>query len=150
MNNTLYTDGHGIKVTTTKLYTGKVAYRLDGVLNAYMNSIRPQLFIPIMLILLGIVCIVSGFTHLLPDKIMSSFYFLNLLITSNLLSIIGGILLILSGLLMATTARTQYAVHIVTAEGEKDPIVSQQKDYISQIVSALQQALKLKTRFQTA
>jgi hypothetical protein len=35
-------------------------------------------------------------------------------------------------------------VHIVTAEGHKEPVISKKRDYVAQIVKALQHALNWK------
>ena len=43
----------------------------------------------------------------------------------------------LLGLLILTVERERYAVRIATAEGEKNAVVSEKKEYIAQIVEAL-------------
>ena len=52
------------------------------------------------------------------------------------------------GLLIMIRMREKYAVRIFTAEGEKNVVVSQSREYISQIVDALNRAFLdlLKTR----
>jgi hypothetical protein len=50
----------------------------------------------------------------------------------------GGVALI--GLLVVAIVRERYAVRIATAEGEKNAVVSDKKEYISQIVNALNEA----------
>ena len=46
----------------------------------------------------------------------------------------------LLGLLILAIVRERYAVRIATAEGEKNAVVSDKKEYIAQIVNALDDA----------
>ena len=144
MDNVLYTDGHGIKVTTSNFFTGKTTYKMDGILNARMNLIKAHYMPGVLLMLLGIVAAICGAIHLLPDNQMQSFYIANILVTANRLAIAAGILLFIGGLLTLMAQHDKYTVHIVTAEGEKDPVISEKKDYISQIVSAIEYGLTLR------
>ena len=61
-------------------------------------------------------------------------------ITGNTLAIIIGSLLVLIGILITGLMRERYAVRIATAEGEKNVIVSSRKEYVKQIVDALNEA----------
>jgi hypothetical protein len=55
---------------------------------------------------------------------------------------IVGFIFIILGLIALVLRHKKYSVHIRTAEGEKDPLVSRKKDYVSQIVSAINTAVK--------
>jgi len=44
------------------------------------------------------------------------------------------------GLIVMVIVRERYAVRIATAEGEKNAVVSNKKEYIAQIVNALNEA----------
>ena len=147
MDNVLYTDGHGIKVTTAKFSTRSTTYRIEGILNARMNLIKAHYAPAIWLMIFGLAALVTGLLQLLPDDRLISFYIQNILVTANRLAIAVGILLLIAGIIMSSVIHDKYSVHIVTAEGEKDPIISEKKDYINQIVSALEYALKLKSGF---
>ena len=48
--------------------------------------------------------------------------------------------LALIGIIVLAIVRERYAVRIATAEGEKNAVVSDKKEYISQIVNALNEA----------
>jgi hypothetical protein len=148
MDNVLYTDGHGIKVTTSDFFTGKNNYRIDGILNARMNLIKAHYARGIWLMLFGIAAVVVGILHLLPESTMPASTIANILVTSNRIAIAAGIFLFVAGILVMAVQHNKYSVHIVTAEGEKDPIISEKKDYIHQIVSALDYALRLRSDFQ--
>ena len=58
-------------------------------------------------------------------------------VTANTVAIWTGAALALIGVLILAIVRERYAVRIATAEGEKNAVVSDKKEYISQIVDAL-------------
>jgi hypothetical protein len=144
MENTIYTDGHGIKVTTSEFVTGNTSYKIEGIINAQMNLLRAALTPAILCILLGIGGIITGAIHLYSHSSVEPFYIGNILVTVNRIVFFLGLLLLAAGLILAFTTRDKYAVHIVTAEGEKEPVVSTKKEYIREIVTAIQKALTLK------
>jgi hypothetical protein len=65
------------------------------------------------------------------------------MVSSNTLAIWVGLALVVLGILLLLAARTRYAVRIGTAEGEKNAVVSQKREYIAQIVDALHRAFDL-------
>ena len=144
MENTLYTDGHGVKVTTSEFVTGNTSYKIEGIINAYMNTLRATLTPAILFILIGLGGIITGAMHLYSNSSVEPFYIGGILVTVNRIVISGGLLLLFMGLIVAFTSRGKYAVHIVTAEGDKEPVVSTKKEYISEIVTAIQKALTFK------
>jgi hypothetical protein len=58
----------------------------------------------------------------------------------NSVMMTGGVLLLLAGLFIMLKQREKYAVRISTAEGEKDVVVSTSREYVNQIVDALNRA----------
>jgi len=144
MESTIYTDGHGVKVTNTEFITGKTAYKLEGIVNASTAIIKASLAPAVLLILLGIAGIVTGLMHLYSSAQIDSLSLGSVILTANRIAVIAGAVLLLIGFLMSISMKDKYAVHIVTAEGHKEPIVSKKKDYINQIVISLQKALKWK------
>jgi hypothetical protein len=148
MDNVLYTDGHGIKVTTVSFSTGKTTYRIDGILNAYMKLIKAHYAPAVLSIVLGLAALITGALHLIPDYLMQPLSISGTLITVHTIAVLIGALLLIIGVILIALQHDRYSVHIVTAEGEKDPIVSEKKDYVGQIVSALEYALRLRSGFQ--
>jgi hypothetical protein len=148
MDNVLYTDGHGIKVTTVNFSTGKATYRIDGILNAHMKLIRGRYAPALFAIVLGFAGIIAGALHLIPDQNMQPLSVAGMVLSLNTIAIILGAVLLAIGVIILSMQHDRYSVHIVTAEGEKDPIVSEKKDYVGQIVSALEYALRLRSGFQ--
>ncbi|HYG04251.1 MAG TPA: DUF6232 family protein, partial [Chryseosolibacter sp.] len=61
-------------------------------------------------------------------------------VTGNMLALWAGLALFLVGAIALAVSREKYAVRIVTAEGEKDAVVSTKREYVAQIVNALNRA----------
>jgi hypothetical protein len=59
---------------------------------------------------------------------------------ANSLFMIAGIIVFLTGLVIMLKLREKYAVRIATADGEKNVVVSASREYIKQIVDALNRA----------
>jgi hypothetical protein len=144
MENTLYTDGHGIKVTTSEFVTGNNSYKIAGIIDAQVNLLRAAITPVVLIILIGLAGIITGAMHLYSHSSVEPFYIGSILVTVNRIVFFTGLLLVAAGLIRAVTMRGKYAVHIVTAEGHKDPVVSTKKEYILEIVAAIQKALTLK------
>ena len=133
----IYTDGHDVKVTPHQLIVGKTEYLLAGVTAIRLVTLRGNKMPPILFILLGIAGIVVGWKQLLSGAISAG-------ITLNQLAVYAGAILFILGALWFGLVHDKYAVRITTAAGEKDAVVSTKKDYINQIVSALQEAANSK------
>ena len=146
MESIIYTDGHETKVTTSQFITGKANYLIDGIVNARMNLIKPRIAAPIMLIFLGLFGIAAGFFHLFNNLQVDSMHIGTLLLTPNRIAALIGLVLFLTGLGWLAYGKRKYAVQITTSEGEKMVIVSTQKDYVDQIVSAINKALNIRER----
>jgi hypothetical protein len=141
MDKTIYTDGQGITVTNTEFYAGSSLYSIEGIINARMLLVKAALTPIFLLLISGIAVMITGFLHLYSDALLNNFYFAGILITANRLAIMAGFVFLLYGIILSITTRDRYAVHLVTVEGEKDPVISTRKDYVYQIVLALQKAL---------
>ena len=144
MENTLYTDGHGVKVTTSEFVSGNTSYKIKGIIDAQMNLLRAAITPVVLLILIGLGGILTGAMHLYSNSSVEPFYIGSIPVTVNRIVFLGGLLLVAAGLTRGVTMRCRYAVHIVTAEGDKEPVVSTKKEYIHEIVAAIQKALTLR------
>ena len=140
-NNTLYyTDGHQVTITDSGIKVKKTLYHLNGITRHGLSVIYPPRVPFILLIVLGCGLFLAGTMNFIPATwntyvIIFGFSFL---VVSLLMG--GGVLLVLIGIFVMLRLREKYAVHITTAEGEKDVIVSRSREYISQIVDALNRA----------
>lgn len=141
METTIYTDGHGVIVTNAEFIAGKTSYRLQGIVSASTAVIKASVAPAILLILFGIGGIVTGLLHFYSHSQIDVISNGPLIMTANRVAFILGFIFLICGIVWSSRIRDRYAVHIVTAEGHKEPIVSTRKDYVNQIVTAIQKAL---------
>ena len=137
----LYTDGHEVTVTDKKLHVRKTEYILNGVTRCGMMVLRPQRAPGIILLILGVALAICGFMNLIPAGTIPDVEIANRPYGANTLAIWLGAALALIGILVLGIVRERYAVRIATAEGEKDAVVSDKREYVAQIVDAINQAI---------
>ena len=137
----LYTDGHDIIVTDETFQVKNHSYRLDGIVKHGLTILHPDRAPGIILIVLGSLIALTGLFELISSQTLRPLTIGGSTFTANTLAQWLGGILIISGLLILVLVRERYAVRIATAEGEKNAVVSDQKEYIVQIVNALNQAL---------
>ena len=88
--------------------------------------------------LLGVGALLCGWLGLIPaDMNMRTE---DGVVSSNVLALWIGGALFLMGILVLAVTRERYAVRIATAEGEKNAVVSNKREYVAQIVDALNRA----------
>lgn len=136
----LYTDGRGITVTDSTFQVKNTSYRLDGIIKHGLLIMRPERLPGMMLLIVGFIVAVVGIMGLIPASFIPDIQIKEQYVTANEIAMWAGGALALIGLLVAIIVRERYAVRIATAEGEKNAVVSDKKEYISQIVSALNEA----------
>ena len=133
--NVLYTDGHDVTVTDSVLRVKKKWYNLDGISKHGFSIIQPVRLPGILLVAVGSFLTAAGVaewvTRFMPATVVMRL---------NELSVGLGLLLLLIGIATIISMSERYAVSITTAEGEKHVVVSKRKDYITQIVHALNEA----------
>jgi hypothetical protein len=136
----LYTDGRGITVTDSVLKVKSHSYRLNGISKHGLLVMRPDRVPGLLLLIVGFIVAVVGILNLIPSSFIPDMKINNELVTANVVAIWAGGALALIGVLILAITRERYAVRIATAEGEKNVVVSTQKEYVSQIVNALNEA----------
>lgn len=136
----IYTDGHDVVVTETMLKVKSSPYWLNGITKHGLSIIKPNRAPGFLLMFLGIVIGFVGLLQLIPATSIPDVYIGTKWMTANTLALILGGLFLLAGILIIGLVRERYAVRIATAEGEKDVIVSTKKEYVAQIVNALNDA----------
>jgi hypothetical protein len=137
----IYTDGHEVTVTDSTLQVKNHEYKLDGVTKCGMMVLQPQRAPGIILLLIGLGLLAAGLLQAISPDVMKDVNIAGNLFSANTLAIWVGSALALIGILMLGVVRERYAVRIATAEGERDAVVSDRKEYIHQIVDAINQAV---------
>ena len=136
----LYTDGHDVVVTETMLKVKSSPYWLNGITKHGLTILKPNRAPGYLLLFCGIIIGFIGLLQLIPSTTIPDVRINGGFVSANVIALWLGGLLLLAGLLIIALTKQRYAVRIATAEGEKDVIVSDKKEYIAQIVNALNDA----------
>jgi hypothetical protein len=142
----LYTDGHKITVTDSTFKVNKSLYHLKGIIRHDFRVIPPRRIPVLVMLTLGLVFLALGVFNLTPVNVIQNLQVGEYLLTARLLSLIFGAMLFLASIIFLIIEKERYGVQIVTAEGEKEVIVSKERAYIAMIHEALSKALE-KWRF---
>jgi Family of unknown function (DUF6232) len=137
--NILYTDGHEVTVTDSTFRVRKHSYRLEGITRHGFSIIKPSRIPAFILSGVGLLALAVGISNLRPEVNFSIMLY-TMPITLNTLLVIAGCSLIFMGTLLAALVKERYGVKIVTAEGEKNVIISDRREYVTMIVEALNKA----------
>lgn len=139
-DNVIYTNGRDVTVTDSTLEVRSTTYRLKGIIKYSFSVLRSERVPCIFLLILSVVLMVCGFLNTFPNPEGVSLSHQGQYYGINLIAIyIGGFLSLIAILLLAVL-KERYSLRISTAEGDKDAVVSPHKEYISQIVDALNRA----------
>lgn len=136
----LYSDGSLVTVTESMIQVKKSGYRLEGITKYGLSILQPVRLPWVLLIGTGLGMVIAGATKTVPASWFAEGYLDDVLITGNLLAILTGIVLVLTGVGFLLSLGERYAVSITTAEGEQNVVVSRRKEYVTCIVNALNSA----------
>lgn len=137
---TLFTDGHEVTVTDSFFRVKKSFYELKGIKKHGVFIIHPDRLPAFLVILTGGMMITLGALRLIPGNLMSHVELFSIQLNpSSLVLSLGGVVFI-SGWLFLILMRDRYAIRIATAEGERNVVVSRKREYINQILDALNHA----------
>jgi hypothetical protein len=139
-DNILYTDGHDVTVTDTMFHVKNMSYRLIGITKHGLHILRPHRQPAILFMIVGVLILLCGILNLVPSNYLSSGVVLGIALSGKTILMIAGAFIILVSILIMGLLHERYAVRISTAEGEKDVVVSKQKEYVAQIINALNRA----------
>jgi hypothetical protein len=136
----IYTDGHDVTVTDSMLQVNKAKYKLDGIIKHGLFILRPQRLPGILMVTIGLITMFAGLLKLIPTTWINDTIIGDTLVSGSTIAMILGASIAFIGVLLLGMIRQRYSVRISTAEGEKDVVVSSRKEYIQQIVDALNSA----------
>jgi hypothetical protein len=136
----LYTDGHEVTVTESFFQVKKTMYQLKGIIHHDFLVIQPHRIPALLMMLIGALTILVILQHWSPIKSIPELHLFSIEIHgAQIVTAIGATLLV-TGTLILITTKERYAIHIETAEGERNVLVSKRKEYITQILDALNRA----------
>ena len=114
-----YTNG-GVTVTSKRLIVQSQTFAVSGITSVKLGVDQPSKLIPILLIAIGGLGCLAG-------------------IKEGLINI--WTLLFVFGIAWMFTLKSKYTVILATASGESKAVVSENKEFIEQIVSGLNKAI---------
>lgn len=138
----LYTDGHKVTVTDSTFRVDKHLYHLEGIVRHDFKVIAPRRVPILVSITAGLSFLTLGVFNLVPVNVIPQLEVGNYVLTARLLSLIFGGAMLLAGFIFLMIEKEKYGVQIVTAEGEKDVVISKKREYITMIDEALTKALQ--------
>jgi hypothetical protein len=92
------------------------------------------------MVTIGLITMFAGLLKLIPTTWINDTIIGDTLVSGSTIAMILGASIAFIGVLLLGMIRQRYSVRISTAEGEKDVVVSSRKEYIQQIVDALNSA----------
>lgn len=134
----IYTDGRDVVVTDSTLKVKNTSYSLNGITKLSLWTIRADRWPGILLMLLGLIALACGYMGLFPSSMNMQTD--NGVLSANMLALWIGAGLFVLGIIAMVLTKERYAVRIGTAEGEKNAVVSNRREYIAQIVDAINSA----------
>jgi hypothetical protein len=136
----LYTDGHHVTVTESVFMIKNTMYQLKGITNHGFQIIRPHRLPPLFVALVGALLIFLGVSHIVPKHFIPDFILQSIQLSVNTAAACLGAGLLVVGSVVFGLMKERYAIRISTAEGEKNVVVSRRREYIAQILDALNKA----------
>jgi hypothetical protein len=95
-----------------------------------------------LLVSIGLAFLSLGVFDFTPTNLIQNLEIGVYVLSGRLLSLIFGATMFLAGIVFLIVEKEKYGVHIVTAEGEKEVIVSRKREYVAMIDEALTKALE--------
>ena len=136
----LYTDGHDVVITASTFQVKNKSYHLSGITKHGLQTVKPDRTPGIFIFVLGVIISISGILKLIPASWMEGIYVDGNYMSIKSIAVWTGLAIALIGILITSLVKEKYAVRIATAEGEKNAVVSNKKEYVRQIVNALNEA----------
>lgn len=122
----LYTDGHKITVTDSTFKVNKNLYHLEGIIHHDFTVIPPRRIPLLIMLSLGLAFLALGVLNITAINAIQSLQLGEHVLTARLLSLIFGAMLFLAGVIFLMIEKEKFGVQIVTAEGEKEMVVSKE------------------------
>lgn len=139
MEKVIYTDGHGVMVTSKHFFVRRNDFNVDKIQEVEEHQIPARRIPAILFMLVGVFTMLIGYLGNL-DTVLRPLVIGNQAFRPGQWILFSGMILLIVGIFAAAGWHARYAVHIETAEGELEPVISRKRTYIRQIVKALKEA----------
>lgn len=135
---TIYTDGHGVKITNRNFYTEDQTYLIEGITDVKVIKKPAGNWSAVLLFILGLAGLVIGSFEYLADwgfTVGNTDYVAD----TNTIAIVAGVILFVLGIILFVARKDHYAVGIRTAEGLREPVKSKNKEYAVHLANMLRE-----------
>lgn len=134
-----YTDGQDIVVTLSTLQVKDRFYSLKNIRKHSMAILQPVRLPGIIMFIVGVAVALCGMAGAFPSDLLQNLGMATDIDTNYVAQWTGTGLTVL-GLVFTVMLREKYAIRIATDEGEQDAVVSTRREYIREILDALNRA----------
>ena len=142
-----YADAHQHVIVTDSTFIVKdKEYNIPSIRDHIIKEVRPVPFLAVLTAIVGALLALAGMFQVVSFGFIPNVNVLGRTIDAYWWAILIGTFLLFGGLMLILIVKPQYALHISTAEGEDDVIVSPKREYIRQIIDALNRAFMLRTK----
>jgi hypothetical protein len=135
-----YTDGHQVMVTNSFFKVRKTQYQLKGITKHELYIVHPPKIFQFALLVAGAVAFMTGAMSWYPASMAELLKSNGINMDMHMFLMSLGLVLFAAGMVVLWVLKEKYAVRIRTAEGEKDVVVSENREYANMIVEALNRA----------
>ena len=142
-----YADAHQHVIVTDSTFIVKdKEYNIPSIRDHIIREVKPVPFLGLIIAIVGTLVALAGMFQIVSFGFIPEVNVLGRTIDAYWWAILIGTFLLFGGLLMILVVKPQYALHISTSEGEDDVIVSSKREYIWQIIDALNRAFMLRKK----
>lgn len=134
-----YTDGQDIIVTLSTLQVKDRFYSLKSIRKHSMAILQPARLPGIIMFIVGVAVALCGMANALPSDLLQNLG-VSAGVDANYVAQWTGTGLTVFGLVFTVLLRERYAIRIATDEGEQDAVISTKREYIREILDALNRA----------
>jgi hypothetical protein len=134
-----YTDGQDIVVTLSTLQVRDRFYSLKNIKKHSLAILQPARLPGVVLFIIGLAMALCGMMDAFSPNSLQQAGLVSVADTNHAAQWTGTALTI-GGLLLTVLLREKYAVRIATEDGEQDAVVSTRREYIREIIDALNRA----------
>jgi hypothetical protein len=143
-----YADAHQHVIVTESTFIVKdKQYNIPNIRDHIIKEIKPTPLPGLAVSILGALVTAGGIFNFIGFSFLPNVSVMEWTFGPYSWSILGGLILLFAGLFMMTMVKPRYALHISTAEGgENDVLVSPKREYVKQIIDALNRAFMLRAK----
>ena len=143
-----YADAHHHVIVTDSTFIVKdKEYFIPSIRDHVIKEVKPVPVLGSLVTVAGVLLALAGMFQVISFDFIPVVNIGTTTIDSYWWVVLAGTVLLFGGLILIVLVKPSYALHISTAQGaEDDVIVSPQREYIKQIIDALNRAFMLRKK----